>query len=152
MKIISLFANIGVAEAYLEQLGFDVVIANESIKRRAELYSKIYHKTNVICGDFSSKNIFNKLVNDCKNECVDIVMATPPCQGMSTVGQQIKGDERNDLIVPTIDFIKNILPKYAFIENVTLFLNLEKEQLFYLLERIKKINGQYLPNIPKLLP
>lgn len=123
MKIVSLFANIGVAEAYLEQLGFDVVIANESIKRRAELYSKIYPKTNVICGDFSSKNIFNKLVNDCKKECVDIVIATPPCQGMSTVGQQIKGDERNNLIVPTIDFIKNILPKYAFIENVPQFLN-----------------------------
>lgn len=123
MKIVSLFANIGVAEAYLEQLGFDVVFANESVKRRAELYSKIYPKTNVIFGDFSSENIFNKLVIDCKKESVDIVIATPPCQGMSTVGQQIKGDERNDLIVPTVHFINKILPKYAFIENVPQFLN-----------------------------
>jgi DNA (cytosine-5)-methyltransferase 1 len=123
MKIVSLFANIGVAEAYLEQLGFEVVLANESIQRRAELYSKIYPKTNVICGDFSSKNIFNKLLHECKKNSIDIVIATPPCQGMSTVGQQIKGDERNGLIVPTVDFIKKTLPKYAFIENVPQFLN-----------------------------
>ena len=28
-NILSLFANIGVAEAYLEELGFNVVLANE---------------------------------------------------------------------------------------------------------------------------
>jgi len=50
-------------------------------------------------------------------------MATPPCQGMSTVGPQEKGDERNNLIVPTIELIKKVSPKYVFIENVPLFLN-----------------------------
>lgn len=37
MKILSLFANIGVAEAYLKRIGFDVVLANELIERRATL-------------------------------------------------------------------------------------------------------------------
>jgi DNA (cytosine-5)-methyltransferase 1 len=122
MKILSLFSNIGVAEAYLEQIGFDVVLANENIPKRAELYKKIYPKTNVICGDFSSVEIFNKLIVESKNNDIDIIIATPPCQGMSTVGQQIKGDERNNLIIPTIEFIKKVLPKYAFIENVPQFL------------------------------
>lgn len=123
MKVLSLFANIGVAEAYLEKLGFDVVLANESIPRRAELYSKIYPKTNVVCGDFSSQVIFNRLINESNNKDIDIIIATPPCQGMSTVGQQVKGDQRNDLIIPTVTLINEILPKYIFIENVPQFLN-----------------------------
>ena len=41
MKALSLFANIGVAEAYLEEIGINVVVANELIERRANLYSKI---------------------------------------------------------------------------------------------------------------
>ena len=43
MKALSLFANIGVAEAYLDELGIDVVLANELVKRRADLYSEIFH-------------------------------------------------------------------------------------------------------------
>jgi site-specific DNA-cytosine methylase len=30
---------------------------------------------------------------------VDVVIATPPCQGISTAGQQIEGDERNSLTI-----------------------------------------------------
>ena len=123
MQVISLFANIGVAEACLEKLGFDVVIANELIPRRAELYSRIYPSTNVISGDFSDNKIFSKLVDESKKHNPDLIMATPPCQGMSTAGQQKKEDERNDLIIPTVKFIKEILPKYVFIENVPQFLN-----------------------------
>ena len=50
-KILSLFANIGVAEAYLEELGHDVIVANELDPKRAALYQKIYPKTKMVCGD-----------------------------------------------------------------------------------------------------
>ena len=33
MKALSLFANIGVAEAYLDEIGVEVVLANELIKK-----------------------------------------------------------------------------------------------------------------------
>lgn len=48
MKVLSLFGNIGVAETYLKEIGFDVVVANELIERRAILYSKIYPETHMI--------------------------------------------------------------------------------------------------------
>jgi DNA (cytosine-5)-methyltransferase 1 len=123
MNVASLFANIGVAEAYLDEMGFDVVLANELIPRRADLYSKIYPETNVICGDISKKSVLQKLIDASKKLKVDIVIATPPCQGMSTAGQQKKDDHRNNLIVPTLSFIKSTDPKYVFIENVPQFLN-----------------------------
>lgn len=122
MRVASLFANIGVAEAYLNDIGFDVVLANELIPRRADLYSKIYPETNIVCGDISDASILQKLINASKRLKVEVVIATPPCQGMSSVGQQNKNDHRNNLIIPTISFIKSTKPKYAFIENVPQFL------------------------------
>lgn len=123
MKIISLFANIGVAEAYLSEIGFEVLLANELLERRASLYKKIYPTTKMISGSILDKKVFNSLVTESKKLKIDIVMATPPCQGMSTAGQQKKDDHRNNLILPTIEFIKNVNPKYVFIENVPQFLN-----------------------------
>lgn len=123
MKILSLFANIGVAEAYLKRIGFDVVLANELIERRATLYSKIYPETNMLCGDITSDEVKNKLVTLSEQYGVDIIMATPPCQGMSTAGQQKEDDVRNSLICPVVELVKRIKPKYVFIENVPLFLS-----------------------------
>lgn len=123
MKILSLFANIGVAEAYLKKIGFEVVLANELIERRATLYSKIYPETNMLCGDITSEEVKNKLVALSEQYGVDIIMATPPCQGMSTAGQQKEDDVRNSLICPVVELVKRIKPKYVFIENVPLFLS-----------------------------
>lgn len=51
MKALSLFANIGIAEAYLKEIGVDVAVANEFIEKRAELYQKIYPDTKMVCGE-----------------------------------------------------------------------------------------------------
>ena len=122
LKGISLFANIGVAEAYFKEIGINVCIANEFIKRRAKLYSEIYPETDVIEGDFTDENIFNEIKSKSLKKKIDFIMATPPCQGMSTAGKKNKNDKRNDLIIPTIKFIKELKTKYVLIENVPQFL------------------------------
>ena len=124
-NILSLFANIGVAEAYLEELGFKVVLANELEARRANLYSKIYPKTNVICGDITNEAIFNYIVEKSKELRVNFLMATPPCQGMSTAGVQDENDERNKLILYVLKIANILEPKFIFIENVPQFLATE---------------------------
>lgn len=121
MKVLSLFANIGVAEAYLSQIGVDVVLANELIERRANLYSRIYPNTRMICGDITSDNIYKRIVQESRELGVDTIMATPPCQGISRAGKQDKDDVRNLLIMPVINMIRELNPKYVFIENVPQF-------------------------------
>lgn len=125
MKVLSLFANIGVAEAYLKEIGFDVVVANELIERRALLYSKIYPETHMICGDITDKKVFDKIVKESIEAGVNIIMATPPCQGMSTVGQQLADDVRNRLVCQVVEAVKEIKPQYVMIENVPAFLSTE---------------------------
>lgn len=125
MKVLSLFANIGVAEAYLKEIGFDVAVANELLERRAKLYSQIYPDTQMICGDITDDQIFENIANTAEKNKVDIIMATPPCQGMSTAGPQDENDIRNSLILPVIKMIHRLMPRYVFIENVPMFYNTE---------------------------
>ena len=123
MRIVSLFANIGVAEAYLHEFrNVKVVVANELLKRRADLYQKIYPDTNMICGDITNEDTYQHILQQCIKLKVDTIMATPPCQGMSTAGQKIKFDERNSLVMHAIRLIHDLSPKYVLIENVTDFI------------------------------
>ena len=118
IKAISLFANVGVAEAYLEELGIDVVIANEIDKERAEFYRHLYPKTNMICGDITKVETQKEILKESKKYDIDLVMATPPCQGMSIAGKMDPLDERNHLIFYAVLIIKELKPKYVFLENV----------------------------------
>lgn len=133
MKILSLFANIGVAEAYLKETHNEVVLANELIERRSTLYSKIYPEAETICGDITDKKIQDEIVKKSLDLGVELIMATPPCQGMSTAGQQDENDIRNELVCQVVNIAKRIVPKYIFIENVPLFfstfINVNEEKI-----------------------
>lgn len=118
MKALSLFANIGMAEAYLHEIDIDVVVANELLKDRARFYSHLYPKCNMIQGDITNIDVFNAVVEAAKKEKVEVILATPPCQGMSIAGEMNPYDERNSLIKYAIDAIEKLNPKYVFFENV----------------------------------
>ncbi|HEL2150944.1 DNA cytosine methyltransferase [Streptococcus suis] len=122
IKVCSMFSNIGVAEANLEKIGFEVVVANELEERRAKLYSSIYPNTEMIVGDINENTVFESFVEKSKSNGAEVLIATPPCQGMSTAGKQQANDDRNLLILPVVHAIKKIKPRYVFIENVPMFL------------------------------
>lgn len=122
-KVLSLFANIGVAEGFLNELGIDVPVANEIDERRAKLYQGIYPDSNMICGDITDEEVLKKIILESSIAGVNVIMATPPCQGMSTAGPLKYDDERNYLFLPVISIIKRIKPLYVMIENVPLFLS-----------------------------
>lgn len=122
-RILSLFANIGVSEAYLEEIGFKTVVANELIEKRANLYKSIYPNTKMVSGDILNTQIFEKVITLSKSEGVNIIMATPPCQGMSTAGKNNEKDERNRLIIPVVNAVIELEPDYVLIENVPQILN-----------------------------
>ena len=84
---------------YLDRIGIEVKVANEFVPSRAKMYSSIYPHTNMICGDINDPLVFSRIMRSSLDEGVDIVIATPPCQGMSTAGEQDEDDERNKLIL-----------------------------------------------------
>ncbi len=115
---LSLFANVGVAEALLADIGVEIKIANEIDAKRASFYTELYPETEMICGDITDKKIQAEIIDKAKKAKVNFIIATPPCQGMSEAGKRQEFDERNQLIVQTMDLINSIQPDYIFIENV----------------------------------
>ena len=118
IKAVSLFANVGIAETYLSEIGIDVIVANEIDPRRVALYRHLYPDTKMIEGDITSEEIKDQIVTYATENGVELLLATPPCQGMSTAGKMDKWDVRNTLICHAIEMVKRIRPKYVFLENV----------------------------------
>ena len=121
----SLFSSAGIAETYFEELGIDIKIANELISKRCELYKYLHPQTEMICGDITDEKIFNCINSKIKNYNCKFLIATPPCQGMSTLGKKdYINDERNYLIFYVLKIIDDNDFDYILIENVPKFLKL----------------------------
>lgn len=130
IKGMSLFSSSGIGEYYLSRVGIDVVVANEIIPKRGELYQKIYPNHSMVIGDIKDKEVFNKILSIAKMNSVDFMIASPPCQGISVAGKNRKiedmaQDQRNYLITYVIEMIKQVKPRYVIIENVPLLLKLK---------------------------
>lgn len=125
IKGISMFSSGGIAETYLEEIGIDILLANELIDERANFYKYLYPKSKMIAGDIQNINIFNEFVNEARKIKPKFLIATPPCQGMSSLGKKEYGvDERNFLIFSVIDVITKIDFDFILIENVPKFFKL----------------------------
>ncbi len=128
IKAISLFSCAGIGELKLKELGVSIIVANELIKKRADVYKILHPETSMIIGDIRDEGVVKK-IKHFKKEKPELLIATPPCQGLSTLGKNKKGaqytaDDRNFLIYNIIDLIKFFDFKYILIENVPKFLEM----------------------------
>lgn len=123
---ISLFAGAGIGETYFKDVGIDIVVANELISQRAKLYKAINPDCNVICGDITNDDVFEKIMSSAP-EKIDFLLASPPCQGMSVAGKnrkqsEMESDDRNYLFTYAVKAIQCKNPDYVLIENVPMLL------------------------------
>lgn len=145
IKGLSLFANVGIAEALFSEIGIEIKVANEIDKKRAAFYSEIYPEAKMICGDITNDSIMDQIVNVSKKEKINFIIATPPCQGMSEAGKRNVFDERNQLISYTIEVINRIKPDFVLIENVPTLLKTKiiiNDEIIGIPDYIKKELGE----------
>lgn len=129
---ISLFSSAGVGCFGFKEENFECVATNEVVKKRLNI-QKINNKckleTGYICGDVREEetkqkiyNEINKWSNNIENY-IDVVIATPPCQGMSVANHKKSENEinRNSLVNESVEIIKKIQPKIFIFENVSAF-------------------------------
>lgn len=144
LKGLSLFANVGIAEAYMKEIGVDIKIANEIDVDRARFYKEVYPETEMICGDITDNEIRSSIIEKSISHRVDFIIATPPCQGMSDAGLRLKYDPRNQLISYAVDVIKRVKPKFVLLENVPQQLKTKikyNDEIILIPEYIKKELG-----------
>lgn len=127
IKGISLFSGVGVSNAYLKDIGIEIVVANELLEKRAEFYKHLYPKSKMIVGDIKDKEVFNKILTSAIQTKAQLLLITPPCQGFSIAGknkdkEKILTDESNFLIFKALELIDKHDFDYILIENVSRFI------------------------------
>jgi DNA (cytosine-5)-methyltransferase 1 len=130
---ISLFSSAGVGCYGFKEEGFHCIATVELLDRRLKIQKfnqKCAYNSGYICGDMTAQDTKDRVFAELdmwkrnfKLTDLDVLIATPPCQGMSVANHK-KRDElkRNSLVVESIKMTEEIKPKFFIFENVRAFL------------------------------
>ena len=139
LNAVSLFSSSGIGDLGLHANGIETVVACELLKERMELFQRNNPTSKCFCGDiWALQSDIIDYYQQSFSEPPFIVLATPPCQGMSTNGMgkmlsdyrkgiRPKFDVRNRLIIPAINIIKKLRPEWIIFENVS---NMENTYIY----------------------
>ena len=132
---ISLFSSSGIGDLGLKENDIETVIGCELIQERMQLFANNYPNAKCFNGDiWELKNNIIEFYKSKYKTAPFLLIATPPCQGMSSNGMgkmlndfrkglRPKMDKRNRLIIPAIEIIKELEPEWVIFENVPNMLN-----------------------------
>lgn len=132
-KAVSLFSGGAIGDLGFRAAGYSFISMCEIEQDRAQLAQLNFPEAKVFVGDISK--FVTQITPYAKKECskngseIFLVLCTAPCQGMSKSGQgtllrriregkRPKLDPRNRLILPALDIIKEIQPRFVVFENV----------------------------------
>ena len=130
---ISLFSSAGVGCYGFKEENFYCIATVELLERRLKIQkynNKCIYQTGYICGDMTAQETKDKVFDEMKLwksayniTDLDVLIATPPCQGMSVANHKKKDElQRNSLVVESIKMVEKISPKFFIFENVRAFL------------------------------
>lgn len=157
LNYLTLFSGGGVGCQSFTDNNFHCIATNELISKRLDIQKfnkKCEFESGYIYGDISKNQTKKKIYDEIKkwgdikkiNE-VDVVIATPPCQGMSVANHhKINELGRNSLVVESINITKNINPKIFVFENVRTFLKTECQDMDGKIKSIKNAIESNLSN------
>ena len=130
---VSLFSSAGVGCYGFKESLFHCVATVELLERRLKIQAhnqKCTHEDGYISGDLTTKEVKDKVFAELNRwkrlynvGDLDVLIATPPCQGMSVANHKKKDElKRNSLVIESIKLTKEIKPKFFIFENVRAFL------------------------------
>ncbi|MDR2233490.1 MAG: DNA cytosine methyltransferase [Tannerella sp.] len=129
---ISLYSSAGIGCYGFKEENFHCIASVELLERRLKIQThnkKCIYTSGYICGDMTELETKDKVFAELDlwkkvyNANLDVLIATPPCQGMSVANHKKKNElGRNSLIVESIELTKKIKPKIFLFENVRAFL------------------------------
>lgn len=131
---ISLFSSAGIGCYGFKLEGFQCIASVELLEKRLKIQrfnNKCTLDSGYICGDMTKNETHEAILREYSLwrdafgvKDLDVLIATPPCQGMSVANHK-KGDElkRNSLVVESIKMVNRLKPRFFIFENVRAFLS-----------------------------
>ncbi len=164
---ISLFSSSGIGDLGLKANGIETVIGCELLEERMNLFHNNYPNAKCFQGDiWALKDAIIEYYKAAYPEPPFLVLATPPCQGMSSNGMgkmlndyrkglRPKMDERNRLIIPALEIILSLRPEWIILENVSNMMNTfiydENGELVNIIDHIKRRLGSIYCGAPVVI-
>ena len=163
LNAISLFSSSGIGDLGLKANNISTVIGCELLPERMNLFHHNYPEATCFCGDiWDLKNKIVEFYRTTFDTPPFVILATPPCQGMSTngMGTMLRNfrngirpqfDERNRLIIPAIEIIKELKPQWVIFENVPNMVNTfieDGEDLINIIDFINRELGEWYEGKP----
>lgn len=132
LTYVTLFSSAGVGCHGFQMEGYRCIATNEIIERRMDVQRcnhKCEYDSGYIVGDISLNDVKQKIYDEINrwmkmgNDRVDVIVATPPCQGISVINHKknAKDIKRNSLVVESVEIIRQIRPRFFIFENVMAF-------------------------------
>lgn len=132
LTYVTLFSSAGVGCYGFKMEGFKCVATNELLTKRMDIQKNnniCEYESGYIVGDLATDNVKNKIYEEVNlwakkgNDRIDVLFATPPCQGISVINHKKNEQDinRNSLVVESIDVVKKIKPRIFIFENVMAF-------------------------------
>jgi len=131
MKTVSLFSSYGLGDLGLRAAGADIVLMAELLGDRCGHLERNFPGAEVVRADLKDdwEAVAARASRLLDGESPHLLVATPPCQGMSTngagklaaavrEGSRPKDDPRNRLIMPALEIAKRLRPRWIVLENV----------------------------------
>lgn len=117
-KVVCLFAGGGGLFLGFMRAGFETLLATDIEPTAGETFSRNSPDVRFHVGDIRhlTPAELRALVGESE---VDVVVGGPPCQGFSTIGDQIQGDPRNSLFEAFARTVQWVQPKCILIENTS---------------------------------
>ena len=136
LTYISLFSGAGIGCYGFKIENFNCIATVELIAKRLNFQrrnNKCNNESGYICGDLTDKKTkalvydeFNKHKKKSGLKELDVILATPPCQGMSVANHKKRNEKgRNSLVVESIRITGELTPRFFVFENVRSFLTTE---------------------------
>lgn len=119
-KILDLFCGAGGFSFGLDSLKeFETKIGLDFDKHAISTFKHMFPNAIAFCGDITSTNLKNEIIEKAKENSINMIIGGPPCQGFSLKGKNLGlNDERNFLFKEYAYIVEKIKPELFIIENV----------------------------------
>jgi len=121
---VEMFCGVGGMTLGFRQAGFRILAAVDNDPINVKLHRKNFSKCATICADVRNLSgpAFQRLTK-LQRRRVDVLIGGPPCQGFSLIGKRRVDDERNQLVLAFVRWVRSLKPRYFVMENVPGFLS-----------------------------
>jgi DNA (cytosine-5)-methyltransferase 1 len=160
MKAISLFSSYGLGDLGLRAAGAEIALMAELLPQRCAYLRRNFPEARVEEGDLSDPARLREVL-DAADRLLSgqppfLLVATPPCQGMSTngagkiaraveAGCREKLDPRNRLVLSALEAVKRLRPAWVVFENVVQMRNTQIEYAGALRRILDIVEGELAP-------